>query len=87
MISKLQQDVEIIKGNDLIIVLSFEGFSFPRPELNTSSLTMEELRAMEGETRESDIARISVLRNVHSLLDTAITQLNQYSQAAAATQV
>jgi hypothetical protein len=48
---------------------------------------MEQLRAMEGELRENVEARITVLRNVHSLLDTAITQLNQYSQAAAATQM
>ena len=65
-----------------------EGFPFPRPPSsgNTSSATMEELRAMEGEERENVEARIAVLRNVHSLLDTAITQLNQYSQAVAATQ-
>lgn len=64
------------------------GFPFPRPPSsgNTSSATMEELRAMEGEERENVEARIAVLRNVHSLLDTAITQLNQYSQAVAATQ-
>ena len=68
-------------------VLFLQGFPFPQSSGNTSSLTMEQLRAMEGELRENVEARITVLRNVHSLLDTAITQLNQYSQAAAATQM
>ena len=40
---------------------------------------------MEGEERENVEARITALRNIHSLLDSAITQLNQYSQAVAAT--
>ena len=71
----------------LQFVLFLQGFPFSRSSGNTSSLTMEELRAMEGELRENVEARINVLRNVHSLLDTAITQLNQYSQAAAATQM
>ncbi|XP_028398788.1 E3 ubiquitin-protein ligase synoviolin-like [Dendronephthya gigantea] len=63
------------------------GFPFPQASSNgdTSSLTMEELRAMEGEERESVEARIRVLRNIHSLLDTAITQLNQYTQAVTST--
>ena len=63
-----------------------QGLPFPCPPSsgNTSSLTMEELREMEGNERQNVEARIAVLRNIHSLLDTAIMQLNQYSQAVAA---
>ena len=71
----------------LFLFCYFEGFPFPPSSANTSSLTMEELRAMEGEQRANVEARIAVLRNIHSLLDTAIMQLNQYSQAVSATQV
>ena len=48
-----------------------------------ASLNPEELRAMEGQERENVEARIVVLRNIHSLLDTAMIQLNQYSQIVA----
>ena len=76
------------KQKDSKVYSISKGVPFPRPPASTgdlSSLTMEELRAMEGEERENVEARITVLRNIHSLLDSAITQLNQYSQAVAAT--
>lgn len=38
---------------------------------------------MEGQERQNVEARIAVLRNIHSLLDSAIIQLNQYSQIIA----
>lgn len=47
---------------------------------NLSTLSPEELRAMEGQERQHVEARVAVLRNIHSLLDSAIAQLNQYSQ-------
>jgi len=46
---------------------------------NLGSLSVEELLEMEGQERENVEARIRVLRNVHSLLDSVILQLNQYS--------
>ena len=50
------------------------------PSVNLSSLSDDELRDMEGQERANIEARIRVLRNVHTLLDVAILQLNQYSQ-------
>ena len=50
------------------------------PAQNLSNLSEAELRSMEGQERANIEARIKVLRNVHSLLDAAIVQLNQYSQ-------
>ena len=47
---------------------------------NLAGLSDEELRNMEGQERANIEARLKVLRNVHSLLDSAIVQLNQYSQ-------
>ena len=47
--------------------------------MDLSALSVEQLRDMEGQERENVEARIRVLRNVHSLLDTVIVQLDQYS--------
>jgi len=48
------------------------------------SLSDDELRALEGMERANVEARIALLRNVQKLLDTAVTQLNQYSTVMAA---
>ena len=45
-----------------------------------SSLSVDELRAVEGQERQNVEARVAMLRTVHSLLDAAISQLNQYTQ-------
>lgn len=63
----------------------FMGASFAPPVLSPpnidmSTLTVEQLQQMEGQERENVEARLRVLRNIHSLLDVAIVQLNQYSQ-------
>lgn len=52
---------------------------FNSPNMDLSALSVEQLRDMEGQERENVEARIRVLRNVHSLLDTVIVQLDQYS--------
>ena len=48
------------------------------------ALSDEELKALEGMERANVEARIALLRNVQKLLDTAVTQLNQYSTVMAA---
>lgn len=53
--------------------------TFPSTNLDLSALSVEQLNALEGQERENVEARIRVLRNVHSLLDAVIVQLNQYS--------
>jgi len=53
---------------------------FGTPNVDLANLTEEQLNEMEGQERANVEARIHVLKNVHSLLDVAIIQLNQYSQ-------
>lgn len=55
----------------------------PMPNFPLTALSDEQLHELEGRERANVEARITLLRNVHSLLDTAIAQLRQYSQAAA----
>jgi len=42
------------------------------------ALSDEEIRAMEGQERRHLEARISVLRDIQTLLDAAVLQMNQY---------
>ena len=51
----------------------------PVPPADFSGLTDEELRAMEGEERENLEARVQCLRNIHTLLDAAMLQIQQYT--------
>ena len=46
-------------------------------------LTDEQLHNLEGMERANVEARIELLRNIQRLLDTAVTQLNQYSAVMA----
>ena len=52
---------------------------FNPPNMDLSALSVDQLREMEGQERENVEARVRVLRNVHSLLDAVIVQLDQYS--------
>ncbi|XP_057315015.1 E3 ubiquitin-protein ligase synoviolin B-like isoform X2 [Hydractinia symbiolongicarpus] len=52
----------------------------PPPFMYLSTLSLEQLHQMEGQERENVESRVRLLRNVHSLLDSVIVQLNQYSQ-------
>ena len=45
-----------------------------------SSLSLEQLRVVEAQERQNVESRVAMLRAVHSLLDAAISQLNQYNQ-------
>lgn len=51
----------------------------PPPLLNVTGLNDEELRQLEGTTREHVEARLEFLRNVQILLDSAVVQMQQYS--------
>eukprot|EP00057_Strongylocentrotus_purpuratus_P021996 XP_011676470.1 PREDICTED: E3 ubiquitin-protein ligase synoviolin B-like [Strongylocentrotus purpuratus] len=55
------------------------GMSPPMPPPNFSGLSDEELRAMEGMERQHVQARIECLKNIQSLLDAAVIQMQQYS--------
>ncbi|KAL9952399.1 hypothetical protein ACROYT_G039649 [Oculina patagonica] len=57
----------------------FGDLSTP-PNMDFSSLNIEQLVAVEGQERQNVEARINMLRTVHALLDAAIIQLNQYTQ-------
>ncbi|XP_014664848.1 PREDICTED: E3 ubiquitin-protein ligase synoviolin B-like [Priapulus caudatus] len=50
-----------------------------------AGLTDEELRRMEGQERQNVEARIQCLRNVQTLLDAAVLQLQQYTSVVGAT--
>jgi len=50
----------------------------PRPPANLGALSDVELQAMEGQERRHLEARIRVLRDIQTLLDAAVLQMNQY---------
>uniref|UniRef100_A0A8D0G4A2 RING-type E3 ubiquitin transferase n=1 Tax=Sphenodon punctatus TaxID=8508 RepID=A0A8D0G4A2_SPHPU len=50
----------------------------PVPPAGFAGLTDEELRAMEGHERQHLEARLQCLQNIHTLLDAAMLQINQY---------
>ncbi|XP_038074892.1 E3 ubiquitin-protein ligase synoviolin B-like [Patiria miniata] len=50
----------------------------PMPPPDFAGLTEEELRAMEGTERQHLEARIECLRSIHTLLDAAMVQIQQY---------
>ncbi|XP_029467265.1 E3 ubiquitin-protein ligase synoviolin isoform X2 [Rhinatrema bivittatum] len=50
----------------------------PVPPAGFAGLTDEELRAMEGHERQNLEARLQCLQNIHTLLDAAMLQINQY---------
>ncbi|GIX70759.1 RING-type E3 ubiquitin transferase, partial [Caerostris extrusa] len=55
----------------------------PIPATDLSSLSTEELEAMAGQERENLEARIRCLRNIQTMLDGAIMQMQQYSSLIA----
>ncbi|XP_066955996.1 E3 ubiquitin-protein ligase synoviolin B isoform X1 [Macrobrachium rosenbergii] len=59
----------------------------PPPPLNFSAMTDEEVRQMEGTERQHVEARIQVLRNIQTLLDAAVVQMNQYASVVASLDV
>ncbi|XP_064108564.1 E3 ubiquitin-protein ligase synoviolin-like isoform X2 [Macrobrachium nipponense] len=59
----------------------------PQPPLNFSAMTDEEVRQMEGTERQHVEARIQVLRNIQTLLDAAVVQMNQYASVVASLDV
>lgn len=50
----------------------------PVPPAGFAGLTEEELQAMEGHDRQNLEARLQCLQNIHTLLDAAMVQINQY---------
>ncbi|XP_058717531.1 E3 ubiquitin-protein ligase synoviolin [Poecile atricapillus] len=56
----------------------------PVPPAGFAGLTEEELRAMEGHERQHLEARLQCLHNIHTLLDAAMLQINQYLSVLAA---
>lgn len=50
----------------------------PVPPAGFAGLTPEELQALEGHERQHLEARLQSLRNIHTLLDAAMLQINQY---------
>lgn len=55
----------------------------PAPATDLRRLSLEELQNMEGHERENVEARIQCLRNIQTLLDAAVMQMQQYSTLVA----
>ncbi|XP_067119818.1 E3 ubiquitin-protein ligase synoviolin A [Centruroides vittatus] len=55
----------------------------PAPATDLKRLSLEELQNMEGHERENVEARIQCLRNIQTLLDAAVLQMQQYSTLVA----
>jgi len=51
----------------------------PMPTANIQQLTDEQLRQMEKDEREAMEARILWLRDIQTLLDSAVEQMHQYT--------
>ena len=58
----------------------------PMPPSGLQGLSPEELQRMEGQERQHLEARIQWLREIHTLLDAAMIQIQQYSQIATSLQ-
>nr|CAG4635375.1 EOG090X03TK [Artemia franciscana] len=56
----------------------------PTAPTPVTGLSVEELLAMESQTREAIEARINCLRNIQTLLDAAVLQFHQYNSVAMA---
>lgn len=56
----------------------------PVPPPNFAGMTIEELRAMEGNERRAVEARIQCLRDIQTLLNAAMLQLHQYDNVVGA---
>lgn len=64
----------------MFIFCLFSGGLNSSPNMDFSSLNIEQLVAVEAQERQNVEARINMLRTIHALLDAAIVQLNQYTQ-------
>jgi len=53
----------------------------PKIPDNLDSLTDEELRLMEENTRRGCIARLKYINNIKCMLDASVTLMNHYSSA------
>lgn len=60
------------------IIFEFSVVPPPRPPTNLGALNEAELLEMEGQERRHLEARIRVLRDIQTLLDAAVLQMNQY---------
>ena len=58
--------------------LPFMG-SGAMPQANIASLTEEQLRQLESDERQGLECRIQWLRDIQTLLDSAVEQMNQYT--------
>lgn len=61
----------------------FVGLAFQLPQMpdNLDSLSDEELRLMEQNTRQGCIARLKYITDIKCMLDTAVLLMNHYSSA------
>jgi len=65
--------------------MPFMPFNVPPPPapVNYAGMSEEELHNLEGQERHNVEARIKVLKNIQTLLDAAVIQMNQYATVVA----
>jgi len=65
--------------------MPFMPFNVPPPPapVNYGGMSEEELHNLEGQERHNVEARIKVLKNIQTLLDAAVIQMNQYATVVA----
>lgn len=67
-----------MKTSTLIIVIDLAFPPPPLPPVNLTGMSEEAIRAMEGTELAHVQARIQCLRNVRTLLDASMIQMQQY---------
>lgn len=65
-----------------VFLPNFLTAGFPSPPAQWSSVSDEELRALEGAERENVVARLQWLRDIQALLDGAMMLISQYNTVA-----
>jgi len=63
--------------------LFIKGIAIPPPNIppNLDTLSDEELRLMEQNTKQGCLARIKYITDIKCMLDAAVVMMNQYSSA------
>ncbi|XP_033730673.1 E3 ubiquitin-protein ligase synoviolin B-like [Pecten maximus] len=69
----------------LPFMMPYGNYAMPRPPRNLTGLSVEELKAMEGQQRENVEARLQWLQDIQALLDGAMVLIQQYNAVATQT--
>ena len=74
-----------IHASSIVLYYCLLFVAMPTPFMPTADITdrtEEELRQLESDEREALEARIQWLRDIQTLIDSAVQQMNQYTQVS-----